>query len=182
MSDELTARQEAFARNLARGSSQRAAYLKAGYACSPKSADEASSRLSRKIKVQRRVKQIAEPVAKKAGMQLAALVERIEAAIRAAQVDGAHSAVISGNALIFRIIELVREDDRANELQFAGAADSATIMALIRDLVGDVVAAIVEAAVVSDVYSSDIDKALELIDGIRADLLARTSDKAVLVS
>jgi len=36
--------------------------------------------------------------------------------------------------------------------------------------------------VISDVYANDVDKALQKIDQVRADLLARRSARAVLVS
>jgi len=83
--------------------------------------------------------------------------------------------------LILKIIDIVEERNAA-EHRFAGAMDTTEIMTLIRELVGDEVGAVVEAAIVADVYRKDVDQALRLIDGIRADLLARVSAKAVLVS
>jgi len=155
-------------------------YSESGYRARNHSAEQLGSQLLRNIEVRTRIEELSRPVAKKAAVSLEALISRIEAAIAAAQADGAHGAVAQNHALILKIIDMVEE--RSAEHQFAGAMDFSEIMALIRDLVGDVVAAVVEAAIVGDVYSTDIDKALELIDGIRAALLARVSTKAMLVS
>jgi hypothetical protein len=178
-------RWEAFANHVARSPKTRwslsQCYRQSGFKAVGHSSEMAASRLMKKDEVATRVRELQAPTARKTGYTLEALIARIEAAIAVAQADGAHSAVASNHALILKIIDMVEERNAA-EQQFAGAMDTSEIMELIRDLVGDVVAAVVEAAIASNVYSTDIDKALEIIDGIRADLMVRTSAKAVLVS
>jgi phage terminase small subunit len=54
----LNARQEAFARGLAEGMSQRQAYMAAGYGCKGTTADENASRLLGNAKVAARVSEL----------------------------------------------------------------------------------------------------------------------------
>jgi hypothetical protein len=63
--DGLNPRQEAFAKRLAEGASQRAAYLAAGYDGRGKTADEAASQLSRNLKVKTRVAELQAKAAQK---------------------------------------------------------------------------------------------------------------------
>ena len=63
------------------------------------------------------------------------MILRIEAAIGAAQADGAHGAVASNHALILKIIELVNEQNAAQH-QYAGAMTFDEIMATLIDEVG----------------------------------------------
>jgi hypothetical protein len=138
--------------------------------------------LSKNVEVKARIDEIVRPLAKRAGYTLDNLVSRIEAATAAAQADGAHGAVAQNHSLILKIIELVEERNAAEQYQFGGAQTAEEILSLIRDSFGDVVAAVIGAAVVGDVYANDLDKALEIIDQIRADLIARVAAKAKLVS
>jgi hypothetical protein len=158
-----------------------AAYRAAGYKGTGQGMWAAASRLLSYDEVRMRVAELSAPAAKKASLSLESLLTEVERVLRDAEADKLHHVRLQALGLILRIHELVRDQGVA-ERQFAGAMDTSEIMALIRDLVGDVVGAVVEAAIVSDVYSKDIDKALEIIDGIRADLIDRVSAKAKLVS
>jgi hypothetical protein len=157
-------------------------YEEAGYQAVGHSSEMAASRLMKNDEIRMRIAELSRPVAKKAGLSLEALTLRIGEAIDAAKADGAHGAIAQNHGLLLKIADMVRERDEAEQMQFAGATDAEGILDAIRDLVGDVVAAEVQAAITSSVYATDIGRALEIIDGIRADLLARVSATAVLVS
>jgi hypothetical protein len=183
----LRPKQEAFAQALAKsvrnGMSVADCYLSSGYRCHDRhSAETAGSRLSKNVEIQARVNEIVRPAVKRAGLSLEQLVVETEAVLRGAKEDRAFGACVSALGLLARIHEMVREQGMADAVQYGGAKWSEEILQLVRDLIGDGPAAVVAAAITSDVYSKDIDKALELIDGIRADLLARRSAKAIVVS
>jgi hypothetical protein len=74
----LNPRQEAFARKLAEGASQRAAYLAAGYDARGKTADEAASQLSRNLKVQRRVAELQVRAARKVEKTVADVIADLD--------------------------------------------------------------------------------------------------------
>ncbi|CCE04779.1 hypothetical protein BRAS3843_1130010 [Bradyrhizobium sp. STM 3843] len=99
-------------------------YREAGYRAVGHSSEMAASRLMKKDEVRMRIAELSKPVAKKAGLSLEALITRIEAAIAAAQADGAHGAVASNHSLILRIIELV-EAGNADQVVFWGGAMTA---------------------------------------------------------
>lgn len=162
MSDDLNTRQEAFVRGVVRGKSQRRAYVDAGYAARGDSADACASRMLSSARVKRRVKQIAQPVVRKAQLDLEALIIRIEAAIADARRADAHGPVMAGHSLLLRIAELVAEQDTVNEPQFGGAQTAAEI----RDML------------VIQILDLGIDAARELAEKV----LARIADQAVLVS
>lgn len=138
--------------------------------------------MSKNVEVKARVDEIVRPAVKRAGLSLENLIPKIEAAIADAKRDGAHGSVMSGHTLLLKIAELAEERNASEAAQYGGATTSEEVLDMIRDLIGDAPAAVVAAAITSDVYAKDVDKALELIDQIHADLLARVSGKAILVS
>ncbi|WP_316216760.1 hypothetical protein [Bradyrhizobium sp. SZCCHNR3003] len=126
-------------------------YEEAGYKAVGHSSEMAASRLMKNDEVRMRITELSKPVVKKAGMSLEALVSRIEAAIVAAKADGAHGAVAQNHALILKIIDMVEERGRAEEMQFGGASTSAEIMQQIIDELGpteavEIAEQIIEAA------------------------------------
>jgi phage terminase small subunit len=70
---KLNSRQEKFCQGLAAGASQRQAYLDAGYLGRAKTADQAGSRLSTNVKVQRRLAELQVQNAKELAVTVASL-------------------------------------------------------------------------------------------------------------
>jgi hypothetical protein len=81
----LNARQEAFARGLAEGMSQRQAYMAAGYDCKGDVADENASRLLTNAKVKVRVAELREKAAKRTEKAVESLVADLDEAIALAR-------------------------------------------------------------------------------------------------
>lgn len=109
------------------------------------------------------LEQLGKPVAKRAQVSIEALVERIGRAITAAERDGAHGAVASNHALLLKIVEMVRNDDRAGSLaEFSGLQDEAQVVGAIIDELG-------------------IDYAIRLSELVIEAARRRAADRAVLV-
>jgi hypothetical protein len=160
----LTHRQEAFVRGVVRGKTQRKAYVDAGYAARGDSADACASRMLSTAKVKRRVKQIAQPAARRAGLSIENLIVRIGLAIEAAEKDGAHGAVAQNHVLLLKIVELVREDEAASAHMFQGALDAGQI---------------------AELYVSELGgaaEALEILDDLRVRIEQLAGQRAIVVS
>jgi hypothetical protein len=102
-------RHERFAQNLAKGMTQRASYMAAGYQCTPDAADAAASRLLTSAKVEERVVEVLKPVAKEVRVTVASLVAEADAAMAAAARDGHHSAVIAALTLKAKVTGNLRD-------------------------------------------------------------------------
>jgi L-lactate utilization protein LutB len=111
-------------------------YAQSGFKARNHSADQLGSQLLKNVEIKARIVELRAPTARKAGYTLDTLVARIEAAIAAAQADGAHSAVAANHNLILKIIELVEERNATEAVVGGGAMTSAEILQHIVDELG----------------------------------------------
>jgi hypothetical protein len=157
-------------------------YTEAGYKANAHSAETCASRMLKKVELELRVRELMEPVVQKSRLTIDFLLTELERTLRDAREDRAHGACVQALALVAKVHEMIAEREAVDHHQFGGAMDSEEILGAIRNEYGDAVAAIIGAAVAGDVYANDLDKALEIIDRLRADLIARVAARAKLVS
>jgi hypothetical protein len=93
---KLNARQEAFARGLAEGKSQRQAYIAAGYDSKDKVADECASQVLANPKVRERVAELQAKVAERTVKTVESLVANLDEAIAMARELKQPRAMIDG--------------------------------------------------------------------------------------
>jgi phage terminase small subunit len=120
--DGLNARQQVFAAKLAEGGSQRAAYLAAGYDARGATADEAASRLSRNVKVRRRVRELQAKAAKKVEKTVHSLVADLDDAIAFAKECKNPAAVVSGIVAQARLLGLITDKAQIEQVLHKPAA------------------------------------------------------------
>ena len=102
-------RHERFAQAIAKGMSQRAAYVAAGYSPKPTTADPEASRLTRQPKVEERVAEILKPEVRKAQVTLASILVQTAQTIEAATAAGQHGAALQGLTLQAKLLGLLRD-------------------------------------------------------------------------
>ena len=95
MSD-LSEQQERFCRLIVEGFNQRDAYIEAGYKTTTEGATDANaSRLLSNAKIAARIAELRKPIAEKASVTLAWLIEQAQEVLAAAKADSAHTASIA---------------------------------------------------------------------------------------
>jgi phage terminase small subunit len=103
------ARHERFAQELAKGKSATEAYVLAGYEVDAKSANEAGSRLSRNVKVEKRVKELLDKAEKRTLVSIESITAELDEARQHALKDpkGAAAAVSAsmGKAKLHKLLE-----------------------------------------------------------------------------
>jgi hypothetical protein len=160
----LRPRREAFVQYVIRSPktrwSQAQCYEAAGYRTTGHGSETAASRLLKNVEVKMRVQQLSRPAARRTELSLENLIGRIGSAIEAAERDGAHGAIASNNALLLRIVDMVRNEGMG---EFAGAKDANEIMDILLD-------------------EMSMAEALALADQIREAALARASDLATPIN
>jgi hypothetical protein len=160
----LRPRHEQFVRNYIKtarsGGNARAAYLDAGYDCTPESADAAASRLLKSIKVQTRMEELSRPAAKKSTLTLDSVLAELKDTIADAKAAKQHSVRVNALTLATKLTGLLVERvEHGLPGDFAGCDDEDAVFDRLLD-------------------SMDISEALAMNERMRERIEARAAEQA----
>jgi hypothetical protein len=140
-------RHERFAQAIAKGMTQRQAYLGAGYVATPDAADACASRLLSTAKVEQRVVEVLKPVAKETQVTLASILVQTMQTIAAASAAGQHGAALQGLTLQAKLLGLLRDKvEVGGPGAFDGLDSPEKVMDAVRRDLGPQAAAMLEAS------------------------------------